>query len=141
MKCLECNLEIKNKRRKKFCSQKCNNKFHFNLWRKRNPEKVISRGGGNNIWQIKIRGVLKKECIVCGSTEKLDINHKKPKEFGGKDKLSNANIFCRKHHLEYHNFIKQFIIDLVKDVNFNDIYKKFINKKRSRGGPASSTPL
>lgn len=54
----------------------------------------------HNYWNDVILDYLGKECIYCGSVEKLNIHHIIPISKGGQNTMSNLEVLCSKcHHL------------------------------------------
>lgn len=58
---------------------------------------------GNNFspsQKTKIKARDKNRCVICGSTKRLEVDHKKPVACGGTNALSNGQTLCHKCHVE-----------------------------------------
>jgi len=62
------------------------------------------RNGSTRRWrEIRLRALMRdKRCVVCGSTEYLEVHHVVSVADGGRDKLSNLRTLCDDCHREGH---------------------------------------
>lgn len=57
-----------------------------------------------------IRRQIKKECVICGSTDDIHLHHRIPVENGGTTTVDNLVPLCKMHHMMIHgqgNFLNQ----------------------------------
>ena len=48
------------------------------------------------------------KCLLCGSTENLTVDHKKPRCIGGNDDIGNLRVLCKKCNVdEYHKLVNK----------------------------------
>ena len=48
------------------------------------------------MWRREIKALFNDQCVYCGSTEHLTIDHVHPKTLGGRDETRNLVCACRK---------------------------------------------
>lgn len=55
-------------------------------------------------WKEKIRPIVLEmygyQCVTCGTSEDLTIDHIIPKSKGGTDELENLRVMCRSHNAQ-----------------------------------------
>lgn len=66
-------------------------------------ESLMSRHSSNSRrWREKIRPAVLElynyQCVVCGTSENLTVDHIVPKSKGGTDDFENLQVMCHKHN-------------------------------------------
>ena len=57
---------------------------------------AMSSAEAKRQWRRDIKAAFNNQCVYCGSTENLTIDHVKPKALGGRDQVSNLVCSCRR---------------------------------------------
>lgn len=124
--CIKCGGLIKNRKPvAKYCSDKCSKLYLKAGWRKRTKEKrneynreyrKAKNGGDRPTAHRKFRD---SKCLHCGGKEDLQYAHVKPLWAGGRHKWGVT--FCRKHHSEFDNLLRDFWRRSVNDSTHVDL--------------------
>jgi|SRR3990167_1200180 len=81
-------------------------------------------------WQKKKQSLdgLGRDCLLCGSKNKLHAHHRSYKRLGNESILEDLIYLCKKHHFQVHNFAKQ------KKMDIFHATREFIKMYRKKNG-------
>ena len=99
-KCERCHRILTGKKGR-WCTFYCSRLGLKSLYKKRNKLKLNAQRRaqrkvikGTRKWYKLALENLGDECVRCGTTQKLSVNHKIPRVVGGKDEMENYEIMC-----------------------------------------------
>jgi 5-methylcytosine-specific restriction endonuclease McrA len=109
MECKRCGKQLTGKQTV-YCSEHCCTLYLKTLYRKRNQNKINAYNRKYRKLGITHHPIIDKKyliCAKCGSTDKIEICHVKPRKYGGKN-LYNVVFFCHLHHSHFDKALKRF---------------------------------
>lgn len=119
MQCKRCGNELTHRLAKSYCSRTCSKLHLKSLYRARNKDRIrdynrlYRRFGKRTTLSIRIKTIttikeLGGTCRMCGTNQRLTINHIRPVSAGGSNERSNLEVLCQScNNKEYQRVVRE----------------------------------